>query len=194
MHADRVDAGERRLARRVGRAQEPREPRARCTLRGRNRPTDATDPPVEPELADARVLFEAGRWDQPGGCEHGERYRDVEPRPLLAQRGRRKVHGDDLVWPCEARRMHAAANAVLRLLAGAVGQADDRERRLLAGAQVRLDLDTARLEAHERERDRASEHPSTVRAKVSRDCAAFVPGVRRGGARWPHHVERAYPV
>jgi hypothetical protein len=45
---------------------------------------------------------------------------------------------------------------------------------------VRLDLDTARLEAHERERDRASEHPSTVRAKVSRDCVAFVPGMSRG--------------
>ena len=56
---------------------------------------------VEPELADARVLFEAGRWDQPGGCEHGERDRDVEARSLLAQCCRREVHGDHLVGPRE---------------------------------------------------------------------------------------------
>ena len=100
-HADGVDPGERRLARRVGRAQQPREPRARRTLRGGDRPADATYPPVEPELADARVLFEAGRWDQPGGCEHGERDRNVEARSLLAQCCRREVHRDHLVGPRE---------------------------------------------------------------------------------------------
>ncbi len=56
-----------------------------------------------------------------------------------------------------------APDAVLRLLAGAVGEPDDRERGLLARAQVRLDLDAARLEADERERDGAAEHASTVR-------------------------------
>src|SRR6185436_11018913 len=55
-HADGVDPGERRLARRVGRAQEPREPGARRTFGRCDRPADAADPAVEPELADARVL------------------------------------------------------------------------------------------------------------------------------------------
>ena len=60
--------------------------------------------------------------------------------------------------------MHAAPDTVLGLLTGAVGEADDREGRLLTGAQVRLDLDAARLEADERERDRAAQHLSTVRS------------------------------
>ena len=100
-HADGVDPGERRLARRVGRAQQPREPRARRTLGGRDRPADAPDPPVQPELADARVLGEPGCRELSGGCEHGERDRDVEPRSLLAQCCRREVHRDHLVGPRE---------------------------------------------------------------------------------------------
>ena len=59
--------------------------------------------------------------------------------------------------------MHAAPDTVLGLLTRAVGEADDREGRLLTRAQVRLDLDAARLEADERERDRAAQHLSTVR-------------------------------
>ena len=54
-----------------------------------------------------------------------------------------------------------AADAFLRLLAGAVGQPDDRERRPRQ-LQVRLDLDPARLETDERMRDRASEHVATL--------------------------------
>jgi hypothetical protein len=38
---------------------------------------------------------------------------------------------------------------------------------------VRFDLDAARLEADERERDRAAKHPSTVRANPSQECVAF---------------------
>ena len=121
-----------------------------------------------------------GRRELTGGCQHGESDRDVEPRALFAERRRREVDGDHLIGPRQPRRVHAAANAVLGLLTGSVGQSDDRERRLLAGAQVGLDLDATRFEAYERERDRASEHPSTVSVKASRDCAAFVPGMPRG--------------
>ena len=71
--------------------------------------------------------------------------------------------------------MDTAPHAVLRLLAGAVGQPDDRERWLLARAEVRLDLDAPRLEPDERERDGATEHPSTVRRDFGRKCAVFVP-------------------
>jgi hypothetical protein len=62
--------------------------------------------------------------------------------------------------------MDAAPDPVLRLLAGAVGEPDDRERRLRARAQVRFHLDAPWLEADERERDRATEHSSTVRTNV----------------------------
>ena len=55
-------------------------------------------------------------------------------------------------------RDDAAADAVLRLLAGAVGEPDDREPRD-AGLEVGLDLDLARLEADESVGDRACEHP-----------------------------------
>ncbi len=47
---------------------------------------------------------------------------------------------------------------MLRLLAGAVGEPDDREARH-PRLEVRLDLDLPRLEADERVSDRASEHP-----------------------------------
>jgi hypothetical protein len=40
---------------------------------------------------------------------------------------------------------------------------------------VRFDLDPAGLEADERKRDRAAEHPSTVRSRASPDRADFVP-------------------
>ena len=95
--------------------------------------------------------------------EHGERDREVEPCSLLAQRGRREVDRDRLARPLEKRGVDAAPDAVLRLLAGPVGEPDDRERRLLARAQVCFDLDATRLEAHEREGDRAAEHLPTLR-------------------------------
>ena len=46
---------------------------------------------------------------------------------------------------------------------------------LLTRAHVCLDLDASGLEADERERDRAAEHASTVRANPSREGAEFVP-------------------
>ena len=82
---------------------------------------------------------------------------------------------DDLAGPLEQRRVDSASHSVLRLLTRTVGQTDDRERRLLPRAQVCLDLDAARLEADERERDRATEHDSTVRPNPSREGVASVP-------------------
>jgi hypothetical protein len=40
-----------------------------------------------------------------------------------------------------------------------------------------LDLDAARLEADERERDRAAQHASTLRGGSCRECAVFVSSV-----------------
>ena len=47
---------------------------------------------------------------------------------------------------------------MFRLLAGAVGETDDREARN-ARLKMRFDVDLSRLEADERVGDRASEHP-----------------------------------
>jgi hypothetical protein len=68
----------------------------------------------------------------------------------------------------------AAPHALLGLLAGPIGEPDNRERLLRARAQVCLDLDAERLEADERNRDRAAEPLSTVGRSPCRECAAFV--------------------
>jgi hypothetical protein len=57
-----------------------------------------------------------------------------------------------------------APGSLPRFLAGAVGEADDRESGNPV-ANVRLDVDAARLEADERMSDRACEHSSKLRAK-----------------------------
>ena len=89
--------------------------------------------------------------------EHGERDRHVEARALLAEIRRRQVDGDSPPGPVELGRLDSAANALLRLLAGAVGETDDRERRG-AALEMRLDLDPPRLEPDESVGDRACEH------------------------------------
>jgi len=63
---------------------------------------------------------------------------------------------------------------MLRFLAGAVREPDDREPGY-AGLQVSLDLDPARLETDERLRERASEHPATMARRRSRMVTAFAP-------------------
>ena len=138
------------------------------------RPGDRPDAPVE---ARARRRTRAPRAAPAGSARDAastaSAIGEVEARPLLAQRGRREVDRDRAFsGHSSERRDDAAPDAVLRLLARAVGEPDDRERRLLARAQMGLDLDAARLEADERVRDRAGEHASTLRARV-------VTGVRR---------------
>jgi hypothetical protein len=63
---------------------------------------------------------------------------------------------------------------VLRLLARAIREADDRESGH-AGLKVRLDLDPSRLETDESMGDRASEHPPTVGTEASTNVDASVP-------------------
>jgi hypothetical protein len=110
------------------------------------------------------VLRQALGRELTRGREHREGDRQVEAGALLAERCRRQVHGDPAVdGPFERGRDDPAPHPVLRLLTRAVREADDRERRLLPGAQMSLDLDAAGLEADERERDRAAQHASTLR-------------------------------
>ena len=118
---------------------------------------------VQRELADRRVLGEPLGGNLPRGGEEGERDREVEPGAFLPESRRREVDGDPPVpRPLELRRHDAAADAVLRLLAGAVREPDDGEPGH-AAVDVRLDLDLPRLEADERVGDRACEHPTQGR-------------------------------
>ena len=95
------------------------------------------------------------------GGEDRKRDRQVEARALLPQAGRREVDGDPPHREHELGRGDPAAHPFLCLLARAVGEADDRERRP-GELQVRLDLDPARIETDERMGDRAGEHVATL--------------------------------
>jgi ADP-ribose pyrophosphatase len=170
---DRLDAGERNLEPGLGRAEESREAGATGALRRRERTAHWAQPAVEGELADRGVPREPVGRDLTRGGEHCERDRQVEPRSLLAELGRGQVDGDPTVRPLELGRRDPAPNPLLRLLTGAVGEADDREGRH-PELEMRFDLDPPRVESHERVGDRASEHPPTLAGEpcrtVTREC------------------------
>src|SRR6266545_5469663 len=106
--------------------------------------------------------------------EDRERDRQVEAGALLPQAGGRKVDGDARPRPLPLSRGDAAADPLLRLLAGTVGEPDDREARDPA-LEMRLDLDPARIEADEGVRDSAREHAFEATAEMSRPGADSVP-------------------
>ena len=62
---------------------------------------------------------------------------------------------------------------MLRVLAGAVGEADDGEAGH-AELEVGLDLDLPGIESYERMSDGAREHAPTLRRESARVCAASV--------------------
>jgi len=160
-HRYRLDARERDFRPRLGGADEAAEPRAARAFGSRECAGYRAQASVECELSDRRVAVEAVAWDLVRGGQDGERDREIEARPLLAEIRGREVDGDAAPGPLELGGGDAAADAVLRLLAGAVGKADDRERRH-AVRQVRFDLDAARVEPEERVGGRACEHVATV--------------------------------
>jgi hypothetical protein len=127
---------------------------APCTLRRCERPGNGPQPTVERKLAHRGVAGQAARWDLVGGREQRKSDREVESRALLAEVGGREVDRDPVERPIELGRGDAAADAFLGLLAGAVGEPDDREGGS-ATLQVRLDLDPARVEADEGVGDRS---------------------------------------
>jgi hypothetical protein len=120
------------------------------------------------------VLLDAAGRQLMRRAEDREGDGEIEARALLAQRRGSKVDGYPPVGrPAELGRADPAPDAVLRLLAGAVGEADDREA-WLPELDVRLDLDPARVEADERVSDGAGEHGSMEPALASRVCGASV--------------------
>ena len=161
--ANRLDAGQRRLRAGVVGADETLEPCAPRAFGHGDDAADAAEAPVERELTARRVFLKPSTRNLMCRGEDGECDRQVEPRTFLLQLGRRKVHGDAVVLagPLQLRGQRAAAHSLLCLLAGPVGQADDRERRL-AELHVRFSLDASGLEADEGERNRAREHAPTL--------------------------------
>ena len=169
---DRGDARQSRLAGGVGRAQETLGTEPPSTLCDGEDAADPAETAVERELAErggaleraARELLrrcEERERNLPRSRQHGQGDREVEARTLLAERRRREVDDDPAVGPVGLGRPDAAADALLRLLTGAIGEADDGEARD-AVANVRLHVDPARLEADERMRDRACKHASRL--------------------------------
>ena len=167
-HRHRLDARERDLRRRLLRAEHASETRAPRAFRHGQCAADGPDAAVERELTQRCVQGEQVARHLPGCRENRERDREVEAGPLLAQARRREVDRDPAAGPVPLRRRDPAADALLRLLAGAVGQPDDREGGD-AAADVGLHLDATGVEADDGVGDRAREHPAdgTVTPRTS---------------------------
>ncbi len=125
--------------------------------RSGNRP----DAPVERELPERRVLAQPPDGNLLRRGQHRQRDRQVEARAFLAHVRGREVDRDAPQGPFELGARDPAADPLLRLLAGAVGQSDDRERRD-APLEMGLDLDRPGLEADQRMSGGAREHPSRL--------------------------------
>ena len=140
-------------------------------------PGDRPHTAVERELADARVLEQAMRRELVRAGEDGERDRKVEARALFAKRGRSEVDRDPVrPGPGQHRVDDPGLHPVLRLLAGAVGEPDDRERGQIGRDEVRLDLDAPGLEPDDGRGEGAGDH--AVR-RYAGTRAVSVPEVHR---------------
>ncbi len=170
----RLDPGERGLGRRGCGAEQPRQPQLLRSFRRGQDARDRPDTSVQSELADRRVAAQAFLRHLPRGGQHGERDRQIKTRPLLAKLCRSEIDRQPPVRPVQLRGGDAAADALLRLLTGAVREPYDRERRQPV-LQVRLDLDSTRVETDERVGDRPRKHPADASGEgvtcLSRVCA-----------------------
>ena len=172
-HRYRLDTRERGLRRRLGGTHEPRQTCSERALGDRERPRDGTNPAVQRELAHGCVLRKPFGWKLPRGPEYGQRDREVEPRSFLAERGGRKVDRDPTIErPLQRSGDDAASDAMLGLLARAVREPDDGERRH-PRLQVRLDLDLAWFEPDESMSHRPREHACTVPGRRSQVVTVF---------------------
>ena len=172
-HGDGLDPRKRGFRRTFRRAQELLKPAATSAFGSGEHAADRSQASVQAELADGSMLRDAFRRHLPRGGQNGKGDRQVESRAFLAQLGRRQVDRDAMSWPLQLRGGNPAAHAMLRLLAGAVSQAYERECRQ-AVLKVRLDVDPARVEPDQRMRDRSCEHVANIGNKQSRVCDANV--------------------
>ena len=162
-NGDGLHSGERDLGSRFGSADDPLQPRSPGSFCDRERSGHRPHATVQRELTDRGVLGEPLGRDLPCRGEDCQRDRQIEPRSLLPQRRGREIDGDPAVQrPVERCGDDAASHAVLRLLAGPIGEPDDREPGN-AELEMRLDLHLPRLEPDESVGDRACEHPADGR-------------------------------
>ena len=153
----RLDACERRLGCGARGAEQPLEPALAGALGGGEHSAHRPYAAVERQFADGGVPVQALAWDLVRRREHGEGDGQVEAGALLPQARRREVHRDPVPRPFETCCSHARPHSMLRLLAGAVCKADDREA-WQSALDVRLHLHAPRVEADESVSDRAREH------------------------------------
>ena len=171
VHRDDVDTRQRRLGRRLRRADQASQSLTPRTFRNGDRARYRPYAAVEGELADTAVLEQPLRRELVRAREQCERDRQVEAGSLLAQRRRREVDRDPVATgPRQHRVDDAAVHPVLGLLAGAVGEPDDRERGQLGRDEVRLDLHPPRLEPDDGEVRARASTPATVAHDRSRRC------------------------
>ena len=169
VHGNGVDARQRHLARRLRGAEHELDPRAPGALGDDQRAPDRPYPAIQSQLPHRGVLPERAGRNLVRGGENGERDRQIEAGALLAQLRGRQVDGDAPERPDQLGRDDAAAHALLGLLAGAIGQPDDRKggNSLL---QVRLDLHPPRLQPDERVGQHLREHVIRLGGEASRVC------------------------
>ena len=160
-HRHGLDPGESSLCRALCRAEQLLEAAATRTLCRREHAADRTQPTVQPQLADRRMAGQPLRRDLASRSQYGQRNRKVEPRTLFAQLGRREIDGDPAHRPLQGGRPDPAAHAFLRLLAGAIGEADDRELGN-AALEMSLDVDAPSFEADQGVSNRSCEHVVNV--------------------------------
>ncbi len=163
-----LDAAELRLARRLGRAEDPLETRASRALSDREGAANRPDAAVERELAHRGMLGQSLCRKLLRRGQDREGNRQVEARALLPQTCGREVDGDPLQRPVELRGADAATDSVLRLSAGPVCETDDREARQ-AAVDVRLHLDPAGLEPDQSMGDGAREHTRNATERLATD-------------------------
>ncbi len=160
----RLDAGQRHLCGRLGRAQDPPHAHAARRFGAGQRSRHRPQAPVEPELAQCSVTIEPLGRELARRGEDRERDREIEAGAFLPQPGRGEVDRDAPEGPLELGARHAATNPLACLVAGLVGEPHDRERGD-ASLQVRLDVDRPGLEPDDGVSEHSREHPSTLRAK-----------------------------
>ncbi len=184
-HGHRLDPGKGDLGAGFGGADEALGAVPPRPFRRDERARNGAEPPVESELSDRGVAGEASVRDLRRGFQHREGDRQVEARALLAEVGRRQVDGDPVARELQLGRGDPAADSLLRLLAGPVGEPDDRKRRG-AALEMRFDLDAARVETDQGMGDGAREHLAILgnnSCRVRDDFATRFPQASSSGMR-----------
>ena len=129
------------------------------------------DAAVQGELAHGRPVVQGVQRDYPHGRHHRQGDGQVIVRALLGQVGRGQVGDDTLARQGQAQARKGAAHPLAAFGHRLVAQAHDDEL-VLTGGQLDLDVDAARLDPFERNRDDLGGH---VRVSVQLHLSTIEP-------------------